>query len=226
MYRNTLSVLHSNYDILVLGDSQAGKTSLILRYIRREYISDSAPSAEELYTKAVTDISGKYCENTILDSSSLIDQYSSSRKQQIFNANVVIFIYSIDDITSFEAVQDSIDFTKSLRPDVQFYLLGTKLDLDDMRHVSYAQGYELAKSLGALGFWECSAKTGSHVAEIFDSITQHLINLKSQPPDISKEPVLEPLQTRQANSIYTKSLRSQQSKKIEHHSQSGCCTIV
>lgn len=245
---NSLLVLKSNYDVLMVGDEQIGKTSLIYRFVSNEYVVD-LPSVEELYLKMVVDEQGRYHEFTILDSSSTVDHYSSSRKQQILNANIVICAYSIDSLSSFHNTVDNIDIIKSIRPDIKFYLLGTKMDLDDVRQVTYNQGLELAQKIDSLGFWECSAKNGINIDEAFQPVIDYLFEMKKKESSQFLEKIKEEqievsnntnlLISNDDNDTVDKddeitvpkkslqSKRSLQSKpaKVEPE-KSGCCTIV
>ncbi len=57
---------------------------------------------------------------------------------------------------------------------VPIIVVGNKADLQDDRVVTSEDGIKFAKSRGAAGFIECSAKTGEHVEEVIDALT-HLM---------------------------------------------------
>lgn len=59
----------------------------------------------------------------------------------------------------------------------KFVLIGNKIDLEEMRKVSTEQGMELAKEIGAVAFIETSAKTGENVNEMFNKITQAILEM-------------------------------------------------
>lgn len=252
MPANSLLVLKSNYDVLTIGDVQIGKTSLIYRFVSGEYVSD-LPSDEELYSKMVVDKQGKYREFTILDASSNADPYSSARKQQILNANIIILMYSIDSLPSFHYIEEDIEFIKSIRNDIRFYLIATKMDLDDERQVNYEQGLELAQRINSLGFWECSAKNDINIDEAFNPVIDYLFELKNLNQQLSEKIEEQQIENRHSNLLVNndheqqgqddqnslnskKSLQSKNTLQSKRSLQSiksptkpeksGCCTIV
>jgi GTPase SAR1 family protein len=58
-----------------------------------------------------------------------------------------------------------------------FVLIGNKVDLEEMRKVSTEEGMALAKEIGAVAFIETSAKTGKNVEEMFQQITNSILDL-------------------------------------------------
>ena len=73
-------------------------------------------------------------------------------------------------------------------------LIGTKYDLKEefeergIRSVSKQDGQKLAKQIGALGYFETSAKTGKGVNEAIDAILESALesNREHNPPPIEK----------------------------------------
>ena len=60
-------------------------------------------------------------------------------------------------------------------PNAPVFLVGTKLDLRDNKssasnqeHVSYTEGHNMSKEIGALGYFECSAMLHKGLKTIFD----------------------------------------------------------
>ena len=60
------------------------------------------------------------------------------------------------------------------RPEAVKFLVGTKVDLEEMRKVSYQEGEELAKKIGAATFMETSALTSQNVDELFRELTRSI----------------------------------------------------
>jgi GTPase SAR1 family protein len=50
-----------------------------------------------------------------------------------------------------------------------FFLIGTKLDLEDVRKVNKEEGEAYAKGIGSVFFQEISSKTGENVKEVLPS---------------------------------------------------------
>jgi len=58
-------------------------------------------------------------------------------------------------------------------------LLGEKLDLDDMREISYKEGTKIAHSMGLDIYIECSSKTGENVSKSFEELTKLMLSKMS-----------------------------------------------
>jgi hypothetical protein len=78
-----------------------------------------------------------------------------------------IYVYDITSVDSFVKIQSIVEATKSVHHENQVNILcGNKTDLAEQRSVETAQAQDLATSLGML-FFECSAKQGENVTEMF-----------------------------------------------------------
>jgi hypothetical protein len=49
------------------------------------------------------------------------------------------------------------------------------LDLQDERVVSHKEGVQLAEDIGAIGYFEASAKTGDNVDDVFTNLTKNML---------------------------------------------------
>ena len=66
-------------------------------------------------------------------------------------------------------------------PDVRVLIVGNKVDLDNQRVITTEQGQSLADSYN-LGFFEVSAKTGHNVSEIFQNMSELVLDkIKNSP---------------------------------------------
>ena len=89
----------------------------------------------------------------------------------------ILFVYDVADRSSFEAInnwdqdlKEVIDTEKTV-----VMLVGNKVDKEDDRKVTEAEGAELAKSLG-IDFIETSAKLGLNIHEMFMKITEKMLS--------------------------------------------------
>ena len=81
--------------------------------------------------------------------------------------SAILLIYSIERQESFDQlsgwmkeIQDNAD------KEAVVWLVGCKLDLEDIRKVSKKRAEEYAKSIDATGLMEVSSKTGENVKEV------------------------------------------------------------
>ena len=81
--------------------------------------------------------------------------------------DLIIFVYAINDRKSFESLKETIKEVKKNEKDTYYILVGNKIDLESRRVVKKEEGENLAKNENLNSFFECSAKNGSYVEDIF-----------------------------------------------------------
>ena len=110
------------------------------------------------------------CLLDILDTAGQ-EEYSAMRDQYTRTSDCFLIVYAITDRSSFDQVEPLIDFTKRVKDsdDVPMVIVGNKVDLENERQVSKAEGKELAASKG-LDFFETSARTRENVEEAFHQL--------------------------------------------------------
>lgn len=201
-----LSSLNTQYDILVMGESGVGKTSLVHRYVYGTFSEGPHDQAEQLYIKALDNENAETIgsassrnsslnEISILDSSPLADTYGASRKQQIKNASSILFVYAMDDKKSFEALEYLIDTARTLCDGElpPFLIVASKLDRFDDYQVSWEEGEALADQLDAIGFYVVSALADSNVGECFAPLVEAALEMKSNRGRFEEHTLLEAL---------------------------------
>lgn len=183
LVRDGIQTLTKPYDICLLGSDGVGKSTLIVHYVYDSFIPD-IQDVDALYTKRVItpDTSGNYQEITIFETDYHNDLYSDSRKRQIFNANTLILVYSIDNLRSFLDLEDYYSNIVQLRGPYNIppiCLIGTKFDLESInREVSYSEATIFAKKINAVSFHECSAKEAFAVKDSFEIIANLAVKIR------------------------------------------------
>ena len=100
-------------------------------------------------------------------------QYKYLFGEYIANANVIIFVYDITNVESFNNLADYIEEVKAeagkSAEGCLFFLLGNKLDLveqnQNARQVELENAQELAEEKGLTFLGECSAKDNIYVPD-------------------------------------------------------------
>ena len=160
--------------LMLLGDGQVGKTSLILRLTGNEFNDSQLTTiGKESYIQQVN-LHGYELKMKIWDTAGQ-ERFKSMSVQVIKNSDAVILVYSIDDINSFKALDqwlgklnETTDITKK-----PIIIVGNKADLENNRQIPYEEGKKYADSKG-YNFYETSAKTGNGIKEAFDDIFEQL----------------------------------------------------
>jgi Ras-related protein Rab-14 len=99
--------------------------------------------------------------------------------QYVVGAMGGILMYDITDYSSFAHINSWLSIMNGSRDSFPILLLGGKLDLEDMREISYNEGTKIARSMGLEKYLECSSKTGENVTDAFEELTKLMLNKMS-----------------------------------------------
>jgi small GTP-binding protein len=156
--------------LTIIGRGECGKTSILYRLVKNQFVPNIAATPVENEDINYT-MGGKKLLLKIWDTSGQ-DEYSRFRALTIPASDYILVCYSVKDISSFTEVQDSIIFIiKQKAPaHAKIVLCATKIDMRGPNDITTEEGISLAKEIGAVAFFECSALTGAGVLEIFEYI--------------------------------------------------------
>ena len=120
-----------NYKVIVIGDSGVGKTSITYRATKREFLEKIAPTLGFEYFPFVLKYNEKVIKLEIWDTCGQ-ESYRSLIKSFFTNSSLAIIVYAIDDLKSFNSIDEWIRQCKNLcSPETKFVLIGNKSDVSD-----------------------------------------------------------------------------------------------
>ena len=163
--------------ILILGDTNVGKTSLLLNYTDNYYVGSHVATVGIDYKFKTIKIKDIDVKLQIWDTSGQ-ERFRSLAKNYLKNADGIIFVYDITDKKTFEGVKDWIKEAESQGIYKQI-LVGNKCDLERKREVSIDMLNKLGNKKKIKTF-ETSAKTGINVSKSFESLAELLVEGKSK----------------------------------------------
>ena len=158
------------YKILLLGDSEVGKSCFLMRYADNVFV-------ENYITTIGLDYKLKYIQ---LDSGEIIkvqlwdtagqDRYRTIAKNYYKGSHGILLLYDVTKTNSFENIREWIrDIREEVYEKAIIFLIGNKIDKKEDRKIQTEQGAKLAEEFN-LPFFEASAKSGENVDEIFKAL--------------------------------------------------------
>jgi Ras-related C3 botulinum toxin substrate 1 len=148
--------MYLNLKLLVLGKSKVGKTCILFRYINREFPHDYIPMTFDDHQNIKFE--DEVVSLSLIDSVEM-DGYDKIRTFSYEDADIFVLCFSVVDRKSKDKLTDFyIPEIKNICGEkVKFIIVGTKIDLrdvdekDDLKPISFEEGFIFAKKQGALG---------------------------------------------------------------------------
>lgn len=172
--------------VTIIGSATCGKTSILTRHIKRTFGTEISPTV-------FNSISNTYkhgdcvIELKLWDTAGQ-DEYARFRHLALPSADYVVIVYAVDDRSSYAEVRNSlVGQVREKAPHARYFLVGAKTDLRDESQrledlarkgdspITTAEGIELARSIEAVGYFECSAKNDVGIDEIFAKISEYAL---------------------------------------------------
>lgn len=150
-----------NYDekcqLLIIGDSTVGKTSLLFRYTEDKFSSQHlATVGIDFFTKDET-FNGKIVRIKVWDTAGQ-ERYKSLTNAFFRNAQGIILVFDVSNVETFENLKywlQSINLNLGEKNDLKKIIIGNKIDLQ--REVSKEEAEKFAITNG-VPYFETSAK--------------------------------------------------------------------
>ena len=156
------------FKVLLLGDSDVGKSSLILRYTDDTFNSKLINSIGVDFKMKKKEIDGKIVKVQIWDTAGH-ERFRSITYSYYRGANAIIIVFDLSDKKSFISITEWLkQIEKHANTNVFKFLVGNKSDLVEERKVDYEEAKQYADE-HELPYIETSAKEGVNITELFDS---------------------------------------------------------
>ncbi|ORZ23046.1 ras family-domain-containing protein [Absidia repens] len=163
--------------LLLIGNSNVGKSSLLLRFTDDTFLPQEEVSATigVDFKVNMMDVDGQTYKLTIWDTAGQ-ERFRTLTSSYYRGAQGVILVYDVSSRETFDALNtwwnEVNTYCSSL--DVVKMIVGNKVDKESSRVVTYQEGADLARRLQTL-FVECSAKTKIGVEEAFEELVTKII---------------------------------------------------
>ena len=165
-YKANTDMEEIKYKLIVIGDENVGKTSILERFKSNQFSPIYEPTVGLDFQSIPILIDDQSVTLLLYDTAgqekfrSLIPLYTNE-------ANIILFIYDISNYESFKNIPKWYDCLDNINKDeVIFALVGNKLDLDFNRKVPKEEAEKYAQDHNYI-FQEVSALVGDGIQELF-----------------------------------------------------------
>jgi len=165
--------MSTNYiiKILTLGETQVGKTSIVLRYSEDKFNYNKIATIGIDFKIKIIRKGNEKIKVSIYDTAGQ-ERFQNIVKHYYKGANGVLLIYDITKRDTFKKLDFWIEDLKENADNIDnlfIYLIGNKNDMEEKREVSFQEATDFAKDK-QLPYIEVSAKTGNNIKKLFDEV--------------------------------------------------------
>ena len=183
MYSNPNNNSDQNYEfifkVLLLGNSNVGKSSLFLRFVDDIWNDTFVPTIGVDFKIKTFEIDSKKIKMQIWDTAGQ-ERFKNIIASYYRGAHGILLLYDVTDKDSFKNLSNwLIEIEKNASKNVLRLLIGNKCDLEEKRVISFNQGKEFADTYG-LKFIETSAKKNLNVNEAFETLGRELMSASEE----------------------------------------------
>jgi small GTP-binding protein len=174
-----------NYDekcqLLIIGDSTVGKTSMLSRYVEDKFNSQFLATAGiDFFTKDEI-FNNKKVRIKVWDTAGQ-ERYKSLTNAFFRNAQGVILVYDVNKAETFENLKywlQSINSNLGEKTEIKKIIIGNKIDLQ--REVSKEEAEAFAEQ-NKVNYFETSAKLNQGISESIRYLAEEILKDKLHPP--------------------------------------------
>ena len=159
--------------LVLLGDVFVGKTSLAVRFSKDEFRENQESTSGAVFFTHTIEKAGKKLQFDIWDTAGQ-ERFRALGALYYKNAKAAVIVFDLTNVHSYERAVDWIDeLHQNADPDIVIALVGNKADLGAQRAVGAELAAAFALKNGLL-YFECSAKTGENVKELFVGVMEKI----------------------------------------------------
>jgi Ras-related protein Rab-1A len=161
--------------ILITGDSQVGKTTLLYRYIEDEFVDTTTMTVGVEFSYKELQFNNTIVQLQIWDIGGqerfrfMVDKY-------IKGAHGALLLFDTTSMKSFVNVKKWERLLRKENSDLPILLVGTKADLDEFSVVQDYYPELTAKKLEMVDYLKTSSKLGLKVDEAFKILCKDILN--------------------------------------------------
>ena len=167
------------FKVLLLGNSDVGKSSLLLRFVDSVWNDAFVPTIGVDFKVKTLEINNKKVKMQIWDTAGE-ERFRTVVSTYFRGAHGILLLYDVTNRDSFKNLENwLIEIEKNSSEKVLKILLGNTCDLNDDREIQPDEGRAFADRNG-MEFMETSAKMNTNVNEAFETLGKLMIEFNSK----------------------------------------------
>ena len=166
--------------VVLVGEAGVGKTCLIKQYLYKTFDSEEIPTIAGVESYKELHLDNEILKLTIWDTCGQ-ERFRSINKIFMNKSNIVIFVYDITKIESFQELQNYWykNVVSNLGKDIIYGVAANKTDLFADEKVNSNDGYNYAQSIGAI-FKETSSTIHDSIQELIEELAKKYLKKYSK----------------------------------------------
>ena len=164
----------NNYKIVIIGDINVGKTSILSRFRYGSFESEYMPTLGIDFFSKNLFFEDKTIRLILWDTAGQ-ERFRSLIPSYLKNADCIIIVFDITNKESFLSLNKWLTDAKNNASENTIYVIcGNKIDLKERRTVNENEINEYIEKNTGVIYMECSAKNGQGIKDLFNVIAKNL----------------------------------------------------
>ena len=164
------------YKVIMIGPASSGKTSLVRRYVTKEFSEMYNVTVGLDYQTKKVQIGKKTVNLSIWDTAGT-EMFQSLSRSYYRKSHAAIVVFDINEEKSFQSLGNWINFYRENKEPLMkdmLYLVGNKIDIGN-NVISDKEAKKYLKENDLKKYFKTSAKSGDNVDKLFEEIAKDLI---------------------------------------------------
>ena len=156
--------------VVIAGDAQVGKTSLIDRFTNKRFRNNTTPTIGAAFQTHIMNTPKGTVTLQIWDTAGQ-EKYRALAPMYFRSATVAILCFDVTNIDSFTSLDIWMNELESKAPPgIPIIVAGNKIDMAKTRIIDYENAKKYADAHNIFKYVEVSAKTGEGVDKLFEIV--------------------------------------------------------